>query len=545
MKAQMDCHGISHKRVPHSSKLLLDYLDDFARVRDFYGSGPFDPAGYRTLAAKLEGFHTHRAAIVEILNRQNRIFGSGEAAFENIRRLGEAGTFAVVTGQQVGLLSGPAFTLYKALTAVKLAQSLSLQGLPCVPVFWLATQDHDLAEVAQIATFDDEYNLVPLHDPGERPAPRSPVGYVKLTENIEVALGDLEKALPPGEPRERLLRDLRDCYQPGVTWSLAFARWMARLFRPCGVILLDPLDQEVESVTHPVFARALEESEALRSRLLARSRALEAAGYHAQVRVTDESTLVFVMRDGNRLPLQQRAGDFFLDGTEHVSLKELRAGAGQGRFHFSANALLRPVVQDLLLPTLAYVAGPSELAYLGQSQTLYESFGRPQPIIFPRAGFTLVDRRIQRLLEKYKLEVEDVWESEEHLRQKIAAAGLSEGWAERFDRSETELAALLERMRGDIETLDPTLLDTLKHAQEKMRYQLEKLKGKLSRAALQRSELLSRHEQALRKSLNPERDLQERRVGGVSFLGRAGYELLDRILAQIHTQSSDHQVFVY
>jgi bacillithiol biosynthesis cysteine-adding enzyme BshC len=320
---------------------------------------------------------------------------------------------------------------------------------------------------------------------------------------------------------------------------------MARLFSPWGVILLDPLDKTVATLTRPVFEQAFAHAEEFRARLLERSRALEGAGYHAQVRVTDESTLVFVTREGNRLPLQQRAGELLIDGAESVSLAELRAGADDGRFHFSANALLRPIVQDLLLPTLAYVAGPSELAYLGQSQVLYASFGRPQPIIFPRAGFTLVDRRIERLLEKYKLGVEDVWEGEDHLRHKIAASGLSEGWAERFDQSEKELTALLERLRSDIETLDATLLDTLKHTEEKMRYQLEKLKGKLSRAALQRSELLSRHEQALRESLMPEKGLQERRVSGVVFLGRAGYELLDRILALIQTQSSDHQILVY
>jgi uncharacterized protein YllA (UPF0747 family) len=261
--------------------------------------------------------------------------------------------------------------------------------------------------------------------------------------------------------------------------------------------------------------------------------------------VAEDSTLVFATRDGNRLPIQQRGGEFFIDNTQGISPADLRAAVADGRFQLSSNVLLRPVVQDLILPTLAYVAGPSELAYLGQAHALYASFGRPQPLIFLRAGFTLVDRRVQRVLEKYKLGVEDIWEGEDPLRHKIAAAGFSEGWADRFDQSEKDLTRLLERVRGDLEALDPTLLDTLKHTEEKMKYQLERLKGKVSRAALQRSDLLSRHEQALRKSLMPSKDLQERKVSGVCFLGRAGYELLDRLLAQIQTQSSDHQVLVY
>ena len=146
----------------------------------------------------------------------------------------------------------------------------------------------------------------------------------------------------------------------------------------------------------------------------------------------------------------------------------MRRELADGPVVFSPNALLRPLVQDTLLPTLAYVAGPSELAYLAQAQVLYEAFGRPQPVVFPRAAFTLVDHRIQRLLEKYHLSVEDVWLGEEHLGRKIAAAGLAEGWSERFSRRKTTWPDLLNRLRGDIERLDPTLLEALQHAQEKI-----------------------------------------------------------------------------
>jgi hypothetical protein len=146
------------------------------------------------------------------------------------------------------------------------------------------------------------------------------------------------------------------------------------------------------------------------------------------------------------------------------------------------------------------------------------------------------------LLEKYKLAVEDVWQGEEHLGQKIAAVGFAEGWSERFDQSERELDQLLARLRADIEKLDPTLLDTLQHTQEKVKYQIEKLRGKLTRAALSRSDLMSRHVAALSRSIMPHKDLQERRVGGAYFLGRAGYELLDQVLSHIQVHCSDHQV---
>ncbi|MBZ5545129.1 MAG: bacillithiol biosynthesis cysteine-adding enzyme BshC [Acidobacteriia bacterium] len=541
----MDCHCIPYTRVPHSSKLLQDYLYHFDRVAGYYTGAPFEPASYQSLAGKLRGFLPERKSLLEILKRQNRAFGCGEATFLNIDRLGDPGAFAVVTGQQVGLFSGPVFTLYKALTAVRLAQSLSEQGLPTVPVFWLASEDHDLDEVAQTTVLDEEYGSVVLSDSGERPSPRSPVGLVKLTEGIAATLDRLETALPPGDARDALLQDLRQCYQPGAGWGAAFGRLMARLFKPWGVVLVDPLDADIQRLGARAYELALTQSARLRALLQERSAALVRAGYHAQVHVADHSTLLFVNREGNRVPLDERSGKFFVDGGEEVKGEALKADAAQQPFRFSTNVLLRPILQDTLLPTLAYVAGPSELAYLAQAQALYESFGRPMPVVFPRAGFTLVDRRTQRLLEKYQISVEDVWQGEEHLGRKIAAAGLVEGWSERFDQSERELAALLEGLRKDIETLDPTLLDTLKHAEEKMKYQLEKVRGKLSRAALQRSDLLARHEQSLRRFLMPGKDLQERQVSGVYFLGRAGPELLERIHAQIQVRSSDHQVLVY
>ncbi|MBI1940433.1 MAG: bacillithiol biosynthesis BshC, partial [Acidobacteria bacterium] len=276
-----------------------------------------------------------------------------------------------------------------------------------------------------------------------------------------------------------------------------------------------------------------------------RSEALVRAGYHAQVHVTEESTLLFTTENGDRVPVTERRGDFLLDGRERVSRADLQARARNRPLDFSANVLLRPVVQDLLLPTVAYVAGPSELAYLGQAQALYAAFGRPMPVVFPRAGFTLLDRRIPRVLEKYGLGAQDVWQGEEHLTRRIAATGFSEGWSERFDASERDLAGILERLRADVQALDPTLLDTLQHAEEKMKYQMERLRGKVSRAALQRSDLLARHAQSLLRFIAPRKNLQEREVSGVYFLGRSGYELLGQILDHIQTQSSDHQILSY
>jgi bacillithiol biosynthesis cysteine-adding enzyme BshC len=342
-----------------------------------------------------------------------------------------------------------------------------------------------------------------------------------------------------------LLGDLRESYVPGATWGESFARFLTRLFGRWGVILLNPLDESLHRLSSPVYSQALEKAAELRARVMENSHALVQRGYHAQVHVVEDSTLVFVARQGDRVALHQRDGAFFVDGSEGISLATLESQLAEHPLDVSPNVLLRPLVQDSLLPTVAYVGGPAEVAYLGQAHPLYQFVGRPQPVAFPRAAFTLIDSRTDRLMEKYRVSLEDVWQGEEHLSSKVAAGGFAEGWSERFDQSEREMAQLLTRLEDDIVKLGPTLLDTLQHTKEKMKYQLERLRGKLTRAALGRSELLAHHVQALSRFLLPHKDLQERRVGGVYFLGRAGYELLDRLLAQIQVRCSDHQTLRY
>ncbi len=537
---------IPHARVPRSSALFLDFLNQFERVKGFYDRRPFDLTSYKAVAAELRGKSGDRRALVGILETQNRAFGCSEKTLENIRRLASPETFAVVTGQQVGLVSGPAFTIYKALTAVRLAHHLREQGLPSVPVFWLATEDHDLAEVATAKTFDDEYNLVPLNDPGQAPSPRAPVGRIRLTGAIESLLKQFEDLTPPGEPRDRLMADLRATYQPGQTWGNAFARLMTRLFAPWGVVMLDPLDEGVHRLARPIYERAVLEAETVRQRLRERSEALVRAGYHAQVHIGEDSTTLFLFCYGDRQPVTFREGKFYLENTEPIPASELKARLESNPLDFTSSALLRPIVQDSLLPTVAYVAGAAELAYLGQSQVLYQFLsGRSQPVIFPRAAFTLVDRRIERLMEKYGVTVEDAWKGEEQISRKVASNGFSGGWADRLEQSEKEIGEMLASLQKEVATIDPTLVDSVGHARDKMLYQVGRLKGKIARATLERSTLLTRHEQSLARFLAPAKSLQEREVTGAYFLGRAGYGLLDRILEAVPADSAEHQVLEY
>ncbi len=544
----MQSDAIPYTQVPKSSALLLDYLYHFERVSRFYDASPRDTDRLRGLAEQLSRWGERRGQVSRILLRQNQALGCGAETVRNIERLAQPGAVAVVTGQQAGFFSGPAFTLYKALTTVKLVEWLREKGFEAAPVFWLASEDHDLAEVARTNLLNDQDELIDVGDDGERGSLQPSVGYVRLSAGVTTALERLESLLPPGESRDGLLADLRASYRPGETWPRAFAQFMTRLFSRWGVILLDPLDKEIHRLSAHIYLEAMARADEFRRQLTERSQRLIQAGYHAQVHLAADSTLVFIEQEGSRRPLHHRDGQqgrgYFVNGDDDWSHAELERKVEAEPLAFSPNVLLRPIVQDCLLPTLAYVAGPSELAYFGQAQVLYAALGRPMPTLFPRAAFTLVDARCRRLLEKYQLTVEDVWRGEEHLTQKIGATGFAAGWGERFEQREQELKRVIEDLRSDVAKLDPTLFDALRHVEEKINYQVDRLKGKMARAALERSELLSRHRQMLQRFLMPRQNLQEREIGGVYFLGRAGYTLLDRILERIGFESFDHQLLM-
>ncbi len=542
-----DC--VPYSRVPRTTALHLDYLYHFERVERFYNGLPSAFRSFQRVAEVIRSRNSGRGSLVDVLTRQNQHFGCSQEALLNIQLLKDPDTFAVVTGQQAGLFSGPALTLYKALTAARLARHLTDQGLRCVPVFWLATEDHDLEEVLRTTVLDEEGQIRWLEPPIERPAANSPVGLVKFGDGITEVLADLERLLPSGEARDRLLLDLRECYIPGASWGDGFGRFLSRLLGKFGVILIDPLDAELHAAATEIYGRALKKADLLRERLRKRSQELIAAGYHAQVHVGEDSTLVFAAANGARQAIHEKDGQFAAADLPLATASEIQLRIAGRALDFTPSALFRPVVQDFLLPTVAYVAGPAELAYFAQSQVIYHEFGQPMPVIFPRAAFTLADRRTERLLEKYALTLEDIFRGEEDVRRKIAAASLSGGreepWPARLDRGGEEVRRLFDDLRPAVERLDPTLQDTLRRAQEKILFHLEKLRGKLSRAEIEHSEVLRRHQEILLRFLTPGGALQERQVGGVYFLGRAGYELLDRLFAQIQPDCLDHQFIVY
>ena len=539
----MKAHCLPFTQIPHTTLLFADFLAYSPNVQPFYSRSPYFAEWMKEEAAKIAYDGARRAQVARILERQNQSWGASAKTLSNLERL-RKGAATVVTGQQVGLFGGPMFALYKALTAVKLAEQASAAGIDAVPVFWLATYDHDLAEVNHVALPAADGTLQVLatssHD-----VPGAPVSAVRLGEEIAPVVEQAVALLGESEAAQFL----KECYRPGETLGSAFARLYARICADWGVILLDASDPELAQISVPMYRAAVEHAADLSNGLLKQGAALEGAGYHQQVKVTESSVLLFTTRNGARVPIHRRdhtgAEEFVIDGeaaAEKLSRADLVSQIETHPEQFSPNVLLRPIVQDYLLPTLAYTGGAAEAAYFAQAAAVYKSLsGRVTPLV-PRFSATMVEPKVQRLLEKHALSVTDVFAGPEELRREIASHSLPAELQAAFESAKQSFDSNFTAVKDKLEKLDRTLVDAAETSRSKMQHQLEKLYSQAARAEAQKGELVTRHAAHLCQSLYPDKGLQERAIGGIYFLARYGKEFLRELYAFIHTDCHDHQI---
>jgi bacillithiol biosynthesis cysteine-adding enzyme BshC len=531
-------------QIPHTTRLFTDFLSYSASVQPFYPHSPHFSEWMKAEASALAYDSSCRERVSAILERQNKSWNASPQTLANLSRLRQ-GAAAIVTGQQVGLFGGPMFAIYKALTAVKLAEEATAAGTDAVPVFWLATSDHDLAEVNHIAMPGPD-GLLHTLSTSSHGVPGAPVSDVGLGEEILAVLDEAASLLGDSEVAQLL----REAYRPGETLGSAYARLYARLFAEWGVILLDAADPDLHRIAAPVYRSAIERAEELDAALLARGQALDKAGYHQQVKVTESSVLLFTMHEGSRTPIHRREGanntaEFSIgsgSGAEKLSPGELLDRIASAPEKFSPNVLLRPVVQDYLLPTLAYAGGAAEAAYFAQVGAVYENLlGRVTPIL-PRFSATLVEPKVQRWLRQYGIAVQDTFHGPEALRQTLASHTLPSDLQAAFDRAKKSVEESFAGLQEALAKLDPTLVEASQTGASKIHYQLDRLRERAMAAELRRSEVVSRHAEALSHALYQGNELQERGIAGIYFVARHGTELLRSLHDALRTDCHDHQI---
>ena len=536
-----ECYPITV--LPQISRLFREYTElrtapPDAPVRRFYAGSPFDGQWQRGTTPLLQA---DRGVLVDALQVQSQGFGAGNATFANLQRLRQ-GARAVVSGQQVGLFGGPLLTLLKAATAIRKAQVASGNGVPHVPVFWMATEDHDLDEVNQAAVLG-KMGVETLRSSfaGHR---QQPVGGLLRGDAIEPALSRLEELLAFAPVTELL----RASYTPGDTLASAFGKFLSGVFRDHGLIVMDASTRAFHAMGAPVLRYAIEHADALRDLLLARTAELEQAGYAAQVLVNGDSSLLFILDEsGNRLPLKRipAAGgkrEWKAGSRSYADAELLDLLAGEPE-RLSPNALLRPVFQDSILPTSAYVGGPAEIAYFAQCQPLFERMlGTVTPVL-PRLSATLIPPAIRSVLDQHELTLRDAMTSADELSQQLGARAMPMEGKRRIASAGNALDAELHEVQRWMETMDPNLGHSAGIAANKMRYQMNRLRRLAANWQLQRETHLRKHADAITRTLFPNSHVQERLLSGVQLLAMSTVDLPTFLVENAEQECPGHRVF--
>jgi bacillithiol biosynthesis cysteine-adding enzyme BshC len=530
-----ECYPIS--LLPGLSRLFLDYAERREALTPFYPASAYS-TGWMTTRPVLPP--AGRETLCNLLEQQNRSFGASDPVFENIARL-RNGASAVVTGQQVTLFGGPLFTILKAATTIRKAKDASIAGSPHVPIFWLATEDHDLAEADHV-TFPDRHELKTLRLAAE-PGNGSAAGKVTIGKSIEDLLAQAAEILGPGP----VLDQLSACYREGQSLGQAFAQFISHTFAAQGLVVMDASSRAFHALGSDVLRQAIVRADELRVALTDRDQQLAAARYHSQVLIPSLSSLLFLFdsNTGARVPLRRTAEGGWHAARQSYSTAELLAILDAEPERLSPNALLRPIFQDSILPTAAYVGGPSEVAYFAQSQVLYERIlGRTTPAL-PRLSATLIEPAMAGLLARYDVSLPDVIQSALkdplELAQRLGARSISaigkRKLAAAGNALDTELSALATYMHS----LDPGLGRAADVSSSKMRYQMNRMRRLAANYELRQDQTLGRDAGLIALNLFPNRHPQERLLGAAWFLSRYGEALPELLVEHAGQQCPGHK----
>lgn len=533
--------AIDVRRIAWVRKLAGDYAFDFARIADLYAGDPGSRDAWAASIQRAVAYPRPGREMAAILRRQQDTRSSARAARDAAATLSAPGTVAIVTGQQATAFGGPLFTLLKALTAMTLARRLAREHqVEVVPVFWVHAEDHDWDEVAACTVLDGTFQPATVRLAPPEGAGDLPVGELELDEAVEDAIGSLQRALAPTDFTGWTVSALRAAYKPGTSISHAFARWLDALLGPHGLVIFESSDPAAKPLVADIFERELRQPGHTASLAAAAGAALASRGHQPQVEPQPDATALFHV-NGARTAIRRR-GTGYAVGERAVSVDELVAEVRSAPWRFSPNVLLRSVVQDRLFPTVAYVPGPSELAYLGQLRGVYEHFGVPMPLLFPRATATLIDSASARFLHRYKLPIEALQPQDEAALNRLLESQLPASIESALRDAEEKIRGSMDRLVEAMPALDPTLAGAARTTLGKMQHELQALHSKVIHAAKRRNDTLRRQFTRAQAQIFPLGHPQERTLGIPFFLNRYGPALVDRLLEDLPMEPGYHWV---
>jgi bacillithiol biosynthesis cysteine-adding enzyme BshC len=538
--------SIPFSEIPGQSKLFVQYQEDPLSLKKFY---PSAVASHSEISERiptvLTNYATSRGELCDALVEINRATNSGEKTFENISLLRDDDCVAVLTGQQAGLFAGPLYTIYKALSAIRAAECLRGRGFKAVPVFWVATEDHDFAEVAETFVLNARSELARF----ESTAPHSasePVGDVVFDDSISRTSEALFDSLRTTEFTSELQEIVGKAYSSGEKFGTACGKFLAALTSDHGLIMVDPLHRGLKRLASPIYREAVLRSRAIVDALLDRNSELSAAGYVPQVNVgEDYFPLFWHSEDGQRLALRWTSNGRFLKAKgvgKEFTIVELVKIAEDEPWRLSPSVVLRPVVQDYLFPTVCYFGGGAEISYFAQNSEVYRCLERPVTPILHRQSFTVVDAKHRRTMDKYDLTFRDLFRGLEELLPNIVDEHIDQKTARTFAEVEEAINSQLNRLDRELSEVDTTLAANLATRRRKIIYHIAALQKKFRKFEINKDETVRRRVESLFVSLLPRDGLQERTLNVAYFLNQYGPRFVDWMYRSTDLDDRSHRV---
>jgi bacillithiol synthase len=533
--------------LPGIPRLFSEYVTASDSACAYYMGHFSDLLAWETHIQSLERRSHPREALYSILTAQNKIFRAGNATWQNLELLRRPETFAVVTGQQVGIFGGPLYTLYKALTAVRLCDWLKQQfpGNNFVPIFWMECEDHDFAEINStgIITAQNDFtriNYTELNEEDEKHF--TPVGALRFDARIRDAIERMRQLLPVTEFSEALFNQLDNSYTEGEAPQVCFARYLNELYPGSGIIFLDPTDAEFKRMAAPVVLQELETWPTTGEEVIKRSAELDER-YHAQIK--PRAVNLFFLHKEKRYAIEPGEQGFFLKGARRrFTHEELIALAQESPELFSSNVLLRPIIQDSILPTVTYVGGPSEVSYFAQLQPAYDHFQIPMPIIMPRSSITILEQQIEKLFGKYALPYTAMFMDSDAMFRIATSATPDESTQMNFDSFSAAIDAALELFVERARTEHQNLADPAEATVRNIHRALNTFGDKLMQHRRQKDEVMTRQLTKMQSWLVPEGKPQERQVNALVFCNRYGPSFLSALHEACAPFPAEHRLLM-
>ncbi|AZR73212.1 bacillithiol biosynthesis cysteine-adding enzyme BshC [Anoxybacter fermentans] len=509
--------------------LIDDYRYNFKKVKEFFQYNPHNPFSFDQRYQYLMNQSYPLKELADALMSYNRLLGASQKTFENIQRLAKGEAVVVITGQQAGVLTGPLYTIYKALTVIQLADRLTMRGISTVPVFWIASEDHDFYEISRIYFLNRDHEEIEVRLTGE--VYRQPIGKLNMQNEIQQFLNQFEKKSPDTEFKPEMIEKLKEMAKESTDLAQWFGRIMTWLLKDTGIIFVDALDPELRRLGKEFFFQVLKKSNQITVLLKDAGKRLIQAGYPVQIQKNDDQVHLFLIEEDARYPLEKIDGGYQLRGKDRVySIEEIKTWIEKQPETVSTNVVTRPLLQDLLFPTIAYVGGPGEIAYFAQYRKIYSLFDMEMPIIYPRVSMTLIENTIFRSLKKYDIRPIDVFVRFDEIRDKHLSEVDQLNIKAKFNLIKKKFIPEYQKLIKDLQQLDSKFKklgsDNLKRIIDEINY----LENKALHQHRKNSEILLRRLDKIEMNMYPNGNFQERRFNIFPYLFKYQQTLIQELL---------------